>query len=223
MDVLDPWVLTPCPGARRDELVTLLESLGLPDNVVVVTTDRDPVTPDARWPIVKLVPWDGWHISAWWNAGLDAIREIVALDYDEATWDVLCVGSDATGKPDSLELLGAEMRRLGVSMAGPSWHGLARPGQPTVFRCDDARTVHHRVQGACFMLPGEENLRCDEAYRWWYTEDDLEMQARCRNGSALVADTGLIHMTDHALDEERFTYAAEDRARYVAHWGREPW
>lgn len=73
------------------------------------------------------------------------------------------------------------------------------------------------------MLAGESRLRLDSQFRWWYSDDDLEMQARRAGGAGVVAGTGLVPGPDTALSEEKTAWAQEDRRRFVAKWGCEPW
>lgn len=73
------------------------------------------------------------------------------------------------------------------------------------------------------MLAGESNLRVDPQFRWWYSDDDLEMQARELGGAGVVQGTGLVAGPDSSLSEEKAIWAREDREKFVKKWGREPW
>lgn len=213
------WVVVPCSGARVGELLRLIDSIELPaSRLVVVTTTADPVEVLAPAACVVL-PWQGMYISKWWNAGIDAVDQLRTTD----SWHVFCPGSDVVGSPDSVARLIDTQRAYGLTMVGPSWYGHATDDQPSIWRDHTVRSVTERVPGACFMLRGEDQLRCDETFRWWYTDDDLEMQARLRGGAGVVAGTGLVHEFDHELDAEQAQHAVEDRARFAIKWGREPW
>jgi hypothetical protein len=223
MMIGETWTVVPCPGSRSGELFRLVDELDLDtERLIVVTTDLDTFTEDVCTRLI--LPWAGHRwISQWWNAGL----EYVAAQYADdpgAPYQVFLPGSDVRGKPDSVHILAHYLRVADLSMVGPDLHNVT-PGRSDGLRFTrgSRRTIFERVPGACFMVAGEHALRCDESFRWWYSDDDLEMQARCRNGTAVVADTGLRHDTDHALDPEQERQAAEDRARYVHKWGRDPW
>lgn len=192
--------------------------------VVVVTTPLDPIVDGASFDhLVEVDPVTGAnHLSAWLNVGIDHVNAL-ARQRELDRWEVLVADPNVLGRPDSVALLAGEVRRLGVSMAGPSWYGLARPGYPVTFGRDDERTALRRVPNTCFMLAGQDGLRCDESFRWWYAEDDVEMRARRLNGVALVDDTGLVYEREYAPRDDAPSYAAEDHARFVTRWGREPW
>ena len=73
------------------------------------------------------------------------------------------------------------------------------------------------------MVGLDHGLACDPQFRWWYTEDDLEMQARQIGPVGLVGACPVEHRTSHGLDPLRARWAVEDRERFVAKWGCEPW
>lgn len=218
------WVLVPCSRSRRGELYELLSGLRHPtDRVVVVTTTEDGLQPIdvGDWADhLVTVPWDGMRISEWWNAGLDFIASTRRHD---DRWEVLVIGSDAKGTPAGVTALREALRAHTLSMVGPDFHGRLSPGDMEVFGPRDHRDVIRRLPGSCFMVAGEEGLRCDPLLRWWYSDDDLEMQARHLNGAGLVGGVDLLHTTDHPLDEEQTRWATEDRERFVTKWGRQPW
>lgn len=219
----DTWTVVPCPGARQDELFRLVDECALDtDKLVVVTTDRDPFPADLL-PHRVEVPWTGMRISLWWNVGLDYVADFLADD-PGVPYQVFMPGSDVRGVSDSVEILAHFLRVSTLSMVGPDWHGLTTAGRNGMrFGPGSRRTTAERVPGACFMVAGEEGLRLDERFRWWYSDDDFEMQARYAKGSAVIAGTGLWHNTDHPLDEDQSRHAAENRALFVWKWGREPW
>jgi hypothetical protein len=217
------YTVVPCPGSREDELRNLVQSLGLDRNYVVpVTTNVDTLRPGlfqpcADWSAPVMVPWRGHReIARWWNAGMERVRYL-AHDRRETIDAVFFPNSDVRGHELSVERLFIGMRELGATMVGPDLHG----GQSRVLGYP--RTVTERVPGACFMIDGGYMPTFDEAFRWWYTDDDYEMYHRLNGWVALVSGTGLVHDTDHELDEIQLQHAAEDRQRFIAKWGQAPW
>lgn len=226
------WVLIPCQRSRLSLLREAILSYAHPaDRVVVVATQPDPLTPRDLEGIADHVVLhdDTAHlIGAWWNRGLDYITERTesAGSAGSEPFEVFAPSSDVIGTPESIPVLRGFLRSNGLVMVGPDYHGgAARPAHPShqIFRLEDTRTVHRRVPGACWMLAGESKLRLDPQFRWWYSDDDLEMQARQAGGVGIMQDTGLMPGPDTALSGEKLLWAHEDRQKFVTKWGHEPW
>lgn len=219
---MTPWVVVPAPRSRTAELVAGVESLDHdPARVVMVTTCPAPVDPADVAHLGTLVLYEGTdvNISRWWNLGLGfAYDGEIRATGGRDPFEVLVMGSDVSGRPGSVEDLAAGMRARGLVMAGPDW---GDQGDQTW--TGRRRTVFTRVPGPCFMLAGEVGLRCDERFRWWYADDDLEMAARQAGPVGLVTGTGLVHEGDKPLDPEKEIFAAEDLDLYVRKWGVAPW
>jgi hypothetical protein len=215
---MDSWVLCPCQRSRLDLLKRMLTTLEHPpDRVVIVATQPDPLTKNdvagyADHVILcsVLEP----YISRWWNLGLNYIRY-----YAQPSHEVLTISSDVIGKPYSVAILGTFLRYHNLTMVGPNFHG----NYQRIFRLEDHRGALERVQGCCWMLAGESGLRVDEDFRWWYSDDDFEMQARKHGGTGLAPHTGMEAAPDTPLSEEKAIWAVEDRQKFVAKWGRQPW
>ena len=153
----------------------------------------------------------------WLNMGLDFIAK-----HEEAEhYDVLCVGSSLVGRMWSvLAMSNALNLHPEASMVGQDFVSGVR--DRPYFQLPDRRTVHDRVPGMCFMIRGELGLRLDPQFRWWYSDDDFEMQHRAVGEVGLV-DAGFTYPGEHVLNEEQERHAIEDRAKFVAKWGVEPW
>jgi hypothetical protein len=189
---------------------------------VVVTTKPEPIKlKDLQGLATKVIldPIEGINLSRWWNLGLNHI----ASKTGDGRYEVLVTSSDCYGSQEGVQQLAAALRQYDLSMVGPDWHGRLDPGTVEPYTPESVRTAWQRVPGACFMLAGEEQLRADEEFRWWYCDDHLEMTARHAGGAALVGRVDLHHHGDHMLSAEQADWATEDRAKYVAAWGREPW
>lgn len=154
-------------------------------------------------------------ISKWWNAGLDYIRDRAAPQYE-----VLAISSDYVGNDRSVNALAVFLRQNNLTMVGPDHHSNL-PSR--IFRIADRRHCQARVPGGCWMIAGESGLRVDESFRWWYSDDDFEMQARQVSGSGVVAGTGLVAEADTPMSELKQQWAREDRPKFAAKWGQEPW
>lgn len=216
---MDNWILVPCSSTRLSELFRLLHSLKhRADHVVVVTTQPNPIQIDDMFDLtehVVLFNSTEINISKWWNLGLDYISKLAEQEHE-----VLCLTSDYVGDTYSVCKLSDFLRSYNLAMAGPGHHF----PQHRIFNLHDVRTPPERVPGACWMLAGETKLRADEEFRWWYSDDDLEMQARRYSAVGVVPGTALVSTAgDTPLDEKRAIWAQEDRQKFIRKWGKEPW
>jgi hypothetical protein len=215
--MIDPWLLIPCQGARTEMLWETLDSLQHPpERTVIVTTSEDPVRYGDIGTHTLELPYDGQRISSWWNAGIDYIR---ARCGDQLFFEIAVISSDVQGHPGSIEIMAETLRFHDLEMVGPNYHREAF----SFFDRESSRTVHNRVPGACWMIKGESGLRLDEQFRWWYSDDDLEMQARQRGDVAIIPDTGFRPGPDSVLSPELQQWAREDRQKFIDKWGMEPW
>lgn len=216
---MTPWLVVACPGSRADELARCLGSLQHPPErtVVVSQLGHDP-HPDARITAVE----GGFSLPALWNLGLrfayGDVPDYLHRPGPPADY-VAVLASDTIGHPGSLPTLAAMMATQGWTMAGPDLTGGPTRTLPP------ERTQYDRVPGGCFMLDARHRLLCDDRYRWWFGDDDLEVRARRLGPVGLCAGTGLeLSQPDTGLDtDEKRQWATEDRALFVAEHGCEPW
>lgn len=216
---MDSWVVVPCQRSRLDLLRRLLDSLEHPKNhVVIIATQPDSLgfaDIGGHADHIVLAHRTEQYISTWWNLGLNYVREFA----EKREHEVFVVSSDNVGRPDSIAMLATFMRDNNLAMVGPNpWQDFAR-----IFRIEHARGCHDRVPGGCWMLAGESGLRVDEQFRWWYSDDDLEMQAREHSGAGILPGTGLIAGPDTELSLEKQLWAVQDRRKFVEKWGKQPW
>jgi hypothetical protein len=216
---MDSWVVVPCQRSRLDMLKRLLDSLQHPKHhVVIVATQPEPLgfaDIGSHSDHIVLCHRTEHYISTWWNLGLSYARHMAI----EPRYEVLVLSSDNVGRPDSIAMLATFMRERNLTMVGPNpWTNHIR-----IFKLHDVRGCHDRVPGGCWMLAGESGLRVDEEFRWWYSDDDLEMQARAHGGAGILPGTGLVGGPDSPLDVERQLWAFQDREKFVAKWGKQPW
>lgn len=206
------WLVVACRQAHVDRLDRCLGSLQHDParTVVVDAACHDRITDDLE-PLRVTDGGQDFSLARLWNHGL-------RWAYDAGATEVAVLSSDVVGHPDSLPSLASCLRGNALTMAGPAH----RTGS-LILHSD--RTQELRVPGGCFMLAAEHLILCDEAYRWWYTDDDAEMQARELGPVGIFTGTGLeFSEPDAGLDTaEKERWAVEDRAYFVAKWGCEPW
>jgi hypothetical protein len=185
---------------------------------------------------------DAVNISHWWNRGLDwvdaAPRPLSGVKFPASPYQVLLIESDArltlrTGAmfaspaeelADALRAARGSSRGAVMSCpdrfgtldgSGQAWVKHQRRGAwPAVG--DTGRTF----PGVAMMLAGEQGLRFDPQFRWWFADDDLERQAREHGGTVIVGTVGVEHPPGALpTDEPRRSYCLEDQGRFVAKWG----
>lgn len=215
---MDSWIVCPCQCSRLTLLKRMLKSLEHPkDHVVVVSTLPEPVTRadvEEYADHVVLCPFSEMYIAKWWNTGLDYVDKLAEMEHE-----VLVISSDWIGNCDSVAMLANFLRANSLTMVGPNPHS----PEVCILELSTPPHPHSRVPGGCWMIAGESGLRVDEEFRWWYSDDDFDMQARKRSGSGIIPGTGLVGAPDTALSDLQVRWAQEDRQRFVSKWGREPW
>ena len=213
------WVLVPCARSRVGEVERLLCTLMADaETTVVVTTLPDPVQHrDVEWLAEHLITFErpGMFFGAWFNFGLDYI----ARQEGNQPHEVCCVGSSHSGATRTVEMLTTALRKHELAMVGPDLCFGLEPG--VVLTLQGERTHGKRIPPECFMVPNEQGLRFDAAFRWWYSDDDFEMQARQRGSVGLVGGTGFRQAGNHPLTAETGQYAFEDRGKFMTKWGSE--
>ncbi len=212
------WVLVPCPGRRTAELLRFLNDLQHPlDSVCIVTTDPDPVHLNDV-PGVHLVHIDDeFSYSKWLNAGLDYIRQIDA----DARY-VFITGSDTRGNSRTVpDLIQGAIAKQFV-MCGPDHWNMGT----FTFDPQKPRGTQYRVPPEYFLLDLRTGIRFDQQFRWWYGDDDVEMQARAFGAVGLVSGVYIAqpeNPSGHPMSERVATWVQEDRIKFTRKWGCEPW
>lgn len=212
------WALVPCPGRRTVELVRFLDDLRHPSGqVCVVTTDPDPVRQEDV-PGVHLV-----HIgpefsySKWLNAGIDHI-----LKTDDGARYVFITGSDTRCDATTLPVLVQGAVTHGLAMCGPDHWGMGTH----VLDRTLPRRVQYRIPPEYFLLDLRIGVRFDEQFRWWYADDDVEMQVRRFGAIGLISGVQVGQPdapSGHPMSVQLAEWVREDRIKFVQKWGCEPW
>jgi hypothetical protein len=117
---------------------------------------------------------DELNLSAKWNTGLDR-AEVAARSAGLSEWNVLVLNDDIEFQDDFLGLLAEALRSApDIAVACPNWQRkLEIPDGALV---DVARFGPPAMAGWCFMVRGEQGLRADPRFRWWYGDDDIRLQ-----------------------------------------------
>lgn len=186
------------PSYGRPCLKQCLDAL-LPQVDRVFLIQTQPFTPPVAAADLTCLPWSGAerNISAWWNLGLDA----AAADAGGQPHDVLVINDDAIAPPHLTGALSAAMRAGTADLAYP-----AVPGREW-------------ITGWCFMLRGETGLRADPQFAWWYSDDDLCLQAKAAGGVARAYGCQVTHLYPGGHDQAVMAgRTVADQELYNAKW-----
>ena len=184
------------PSYGRECLGECLEAL-LPQVGRVFLVQTREFEPPVTAANLTCLPWAGGerNISAWWNLGLDAAGE----DAD-GPHDVLIINDDAIAPPHLIASLSMAMRAGTAALAYP-----AIPGREW-------------ITGWCFMLSGETGLRADPQFPWWYSDDDLCLQAKAAGGVARAHGCQVRHLYPGGHDQVMAAHTGADQELYNAKW-----
>ena len=139
---------------------------------------------------------DELSIAEWWNLGLGAAAKAA----DGGAHDVMVVNDDVIAPPHLAASLSATMR------AGPA--AAAYPAVPG----------REWITGWCFMLRGEAGIRADPRFRWWYSDDDICLQAKAAGGVARAEGCEVTHLYPGGHDQVMAAHTSADQAVYNAKW-----
>jgi hypothetical protein len=183
----------PTAGNRDRYIDAILKAADLPADSVVIVTN----TPSYRREGVTLLHDLGpVNIQRWWNTGL---RVLADRGHDVG----IVLNDDVEIDRDTLP-------RLAQAIDDTSFT-LAHPGTPGA------------MTGHAFALNLRHPVRPDEAYAWWYGDDQIWADAHNCHGIASVPDAHVIHhehmwQTIHSdqlqslADKDADTWATRSRA-----------
>lgn len=140
------------------------------------------------------------NISQMWNLGLGMAHEHAAGE----PYDVAVLNDDVIVPPDWFERVSTEMQLT--------------PNLRASAGCVH-RPADHRMTGYAFILNGDDGLRADEQFQWWWGDSDLEMQARRLRGVVFAGGEDVEHRRPNSTTVGRLAeIAAEDGLRYREKW-----
>lgn len=239
---MNTFTVIPANRPRLGQLRRCLASIRQPAEKVVVVSNGPPEDRIYRGGETGRDAWvlqdthEDINISRWWAQGMSwAIQE--------GATEVLLLNTDAVVDRRGIQTLARSIYELDVSICGPDYRGIAfrhapgdgKDGQRAMINRSRGQVPWtHRVPGFCMMVRIEERPETyedpdiqvwpNEEMRWWYSDDDIEWQAREARGTALIPDVEVRHPAAGGtlLDETLGRWAQEDLAKFVAKWGCEP-
>lgn len=162
------------------------------------------------------------NISRLWNLGLDAADDLARASSRWPEYNMLIVNDDVICPGNLVSTLSDAMRGTSAVLAYPDQFG----GTQVILHRDPGPVpVETRITGYAFMLKGEVRIRLDEAFGWWYGDDDLDWQCRLLGGSLLVPGCAVEHRAPNVqtnADPRLVAQTAVDRETFQRKWGRTP-
>lgn len=123
------------------------------------------------------------HLYRMWNDGLNAVEKC-AYNAGYNRWNVAILNDDAVIHPTWIDIVSYNLRKYNVSAA--STLAIGSGSHNRIVREITDHAYSSRLCPWAFMLAGEQKLRADERFRWWYGDNDLDWQARQLNGVLLI-------------------------------------
>lgn len=155
------------------------------------------------------------NLSKLWNIGLDIAERFAGPQ--ERDWYVAVLNDDAIVPPGWFEAVVKGMARTGAvaGCSGP---------QAATHRVAEPVNLYTRMTGWAFILKGNEGLRADERFEYWFGDDDLGWQAAERGGMTMVQGFQVENLFPNgSMTPELHARTALDAQAFVDKWGRRPW
>lgn len=186
------WLTVPTRGDHPDLLAGIVADCGLPRSQVVVVA----TVAGLDLPVGVHVRHDfgAVNIQRWWNEG-------IRFAAGGGASHVLVVNDDITLTRDTVP---AMLDRLDESDAAVCW---AHPVAMT---------------GWCWLLDLSSDVRPDEAYRWWYGDEDIVKQCDASGRPSVGVEAGVIHRHGNETTEASpglQALALADLRTYRRKWG----
>lgn len=164
------------------------------------------------------------HIYEQWNRGLDWANGTSFGQGQRDGHAVAILNDDVVLPPNFVRRMLDTLEHHGPTIAFPNQHGHQvdlhqRHAGPT--------DLSHRISGYAFVVNGAHGIRCDEDFKWWFGDDDLDWRARSDYaGTYQVQDVTVEHLYPNEStnsDPARLAQADRDRETFVHKHGRRPW
>lgn len=160
------------------------------------------------------------HIYRMWNIGLDWAARLA----DGRPHAVAILNDDVELPPNFAARMIEDLENTGCTITFPDQG-------PGIYNQYPGASMHGRAQkritGYAFVVNGQHGIRCDEDFKWWYGDDDLDWQARRDyNGTWEVPGVTVKHAHPGASTHASPALTAQagrDRETFIKKWGKAPW
>lgn len=209
------------PGRdRHDMTYNLLNQLG-DHTVFLYDNGSAPAYQPVGWGATTVIAAAGMSLHGMWNDGLDR-AEKAAAELGAGEWNVAILNNDLEVPDGFLEVLASGLRRRDdYAIAYPNIHSLDIPENGVAITTLEGSGDKRSISGYAFMLKGEQGLRFDERFEWWYGDTDIEWQAHARGLQAVSCPVPVRHLEPNKSTEEspeRQAMARRDADRFKKKW-----
>lgn len=242
---MDFYAVIPTHNRPREllNLVSQLVGQGVTGDRILVINNGNGVTPGVRETCRMIDDTDrDPHIYRMWNTGLKWAERRATIPGKCASQPpephAVAILNDDIQLPDNFVSKMAEcLRETDVTIAFPGQGpGIVNqlPGNVCKRGCAGTcavsrgcKTTKKRITGYAFVVNGTHGIRCDEQFKWWYGDDDLDWQARRDfNGTQEVSGVTVNHLYPSESTNAspvRLHQAERDRETFIKKWGKSPW
>ena len=187
----DLWVTIPTADRRR-YIPAIIREAGVPEKQIVIVHTKENNEP---YPKVNNIYDTGeLNIQRWWNKGIDYALARGARYVAVLNDDVELADNPLIKIVDGMK---SQNAILGYPYPFPGW-----------------------TCGYCWVLDLASDVRPDEQFRWWYGDNDLNFQAREKDGIVAVpAKVRHLHGNELTKDNpELMELTKQDEDLFFAKW-----
>lgn len=212
-------------------IVALLDRLATDGtSVVVIDSNSDePLSPGyhTHYESFVLVLHDNEpvNISRLWNRG------ILECQADGPWYDssdtITILNDDVMVPPNYCQIMKKALVKAGCTIAFPDQFKYGQPGQCIIDRSPPGPCLDltRRMTGYAFTMWADDAVLADERLVWWAGDNDVEMQARQRNGTVMVGGVRVEHADPNGNTNrypELMAQAGRDLITFESIWGFKP-
>lgn len=187
-------------GERREMVAPL--AADLVDQVTeLLVVDNRPDLGALDLPRAAWLPNPEGRLHAAWNLGLDTASDL-ATQRRTQRWATLVLNDDVRiGDGAVSRLVTALDVDPTIWATYPDLRGVTSPQRPVVITADGSLTGRTHT-GWCICHRGEKGIRYDEAYEFWFGDDQIERDIRSAGGQvAAVHGVKVVHLEPDAAVE----------------------
>lgn len=211
-------------GERRTMVGPLAADL-VDEVAEILVIDNRPDLGRIDLPGTRWLPNPGGRLHAAWNLGLDVARDLAAAQGAEH-WATIVLNDDVRIAAGAIGRLVAALDvDLSIWATYPDLTGVTTSQRPVVITQRGALTGRTHT-GWCVCHRGEQAMRYDEAYEFWFGDDQIEHDIRRAGGQvAAVHGVKVVHLQPDAAVERSLELqeaTLRDRRRFFARNGTSP-
>lgn len=187
-----------------------------PDSILVIDNNSEEPAREALKGLCQVIEEPERNISRLWNVGLKATQ---------GSLKTAILNNDLRVPPGFLDALAAPLRDHHYAISYPDWAGRLQPGERDVRTVAEAISLFECMSGYAFMMNRSKDLWMDESMIWWYSDRDIEWQARQAGGVVCVGGVSVEHLHPNVStnsDPDLLRQTGLDRETFFRKWRMTP-